>query len=106
MTTAEAIREASKKVRVHHYGPNQWKVMHWSARHNAWWDGDITNRPTAMMAAFENRIKIALELLGNDADDASTSAYMYLNNSYPCDWRQCVRDEVKADALARSQVAA
>jgi hypothetical protein len=100
MTAAEAIKEASRLVQIDHYGANQWRVRHWSLHHRAWWEGNITNRPTAMMSAHESRIQIALELLG--IEDAAALANSASHNAYPKDWRQCVRDEIKADALARS----
>ena len=45
-------------------------------------------------------VAIALELMGNSPYDARASAHAHEYNSYPCDWRQCVRAEAKADKLA------
>lgn len=97
MTTAEAIRKAKQLVQLNHYGRHQYRVRHYSHRYQAWWAGDITNRETALRTLYSNRIKMALVLL--QIEDPDAIAFSCLN-AYPKDWRQCVRDEVKADKLA------
>jgi hypothetical protein len=101
MTTAEALRIAAKRVRIHHFAEHQYQVDHWSTQHNAWWQGQMVRREAALHAAWEAKVCAALELLG--IDDAGALAASAAFNAYPKDWRQAVRDELKADRLVEAQ---
>jgi hypothetical protein len=103
MTTAEAIRKANQLVIIDNYGNGQYRVRHYSHKHQAWWEGNITNRETALRELHTERVQMALELL--EIEDAGALANSCTYNAYPKDWRQCVRDEIKADNLAESQTA-
>lgn len=102
MIISEAIKLALRHTQLDHYGPHQYRVRHYDESMRAWREGDITTRERALHHLHENRIAIALEALGFSRDDAGALANSATHNAYPRDWRQCVRDEIKADQLAQS----
>lgn len=101
----EAIRLAARFTRLDHYNRQQYRVCHYDENMRAWWEGNITTRENALRELHSVRIMIALEVLGFSRDDAGALAHSATYNAYPKDWRACVRDEVKADKLAKSNVA-
>jgi hypothetical protein len=102
MTVSEAIRLASRFTQLDHYDRQQYRVRWYDESRRAWWEGNITTRERALHELHEARISIALEALGFSKDDAGALANSATHNAYPKDWRACVRDELKADKLARS----
>ncbi len=79
MTTAEAIQKTAAQYKMNGYYRSNPQRLH------------------------RDRILHALFLLGFSWADAGALSASATQNAYPKDWRQCVRDEVKADKLAESQ---
>jgi hypothetical protein len=102
MTVSEAIKLAARYTQLDHYGRQEYRVRHYDGTMRAWWEGTITSRERALHELHEIRIRTALLALGFSRDDAGALANSATYNSYPRDWRQCVRDEVKADRLVQS----
>jgi hypothetical protein len=89
MNTREAISTAARRVSIVQQGRDY--VLHtWSERYRSTWVSHSMNRPSAMAAAYEAKVRTALELLG--VEDAGEIANMTCCDGGPRpDWRKVVR---------------
>src|SRR6185437_11222321 len=72
MTITEAIKTARQRVTIISYGLGQFQVHTYLPERNATWMGNMTNHAMAIATARENKIRIALELMG--VEDAGMEA--------------------------------
>jgi signal recognition particle subunit SEC65 len=103
--TQHVIDTVNRYTQLDHYGPHQFLFRHYDLSVRAWREGQITNRERALHEQHQTRIRMALEMLGFEPNDAGALANSATYNAYPKDWRQCVRDELKAEKLAQSNAA-
>jgi len=101
--TQHVIDTVTRYTQLDHYGPHQFLFRYYDTTVRAWRDGQITSRERALHDQHETRIRLALAMLGFEDDEAGALANSATYNAYPKDWRQCVRDELRADRLAASQ---
>ena len=92
-------------TQVYHHAPHQYQFRYYDTEVRAWRESQITNREAALRDQFETRVRLALERLGFEPDHAGMLANSAACNVYPMDWRQCVRAELDADALAKRNAA-
>jgi hypothetical protein len=89
MKATNAIKVAATRVRVHHVGKNQYRVDHYDPHDELWSKGNIMNRETALLLAWQLKACAAFELLGIDEPLRQACDL----SEYPRqDWRQKVRD--------------
>ena len=93
LSPQKAIDIARSRVSIVSNGARQWTVHTWSPKHNATWMSHSMPIEAAKLAAYEDRVRIALELL--EIEDAGALANMAAHDGmsgYRLDWRKVVRD--------------
>ena len=99
------INSVKRRTQLDHYAPHQFRLRYYDTSVRAWREGNIITREAALRGQFEARVGMALKMLGFDPIHADMIANSASYNVYPMDWRQCVREELKADALAQRNAA-
>jgi hypothetical protein len=94
MTITQALHIAQGRVSIVSQGRDY--VLHtWSPTHNATWTSHAMTRPAAQAAAYETKIRIALELL--EVEDAGAIANVavdrIMGDPTRPDWRKVARAE-------------
>lgn len=99
MTRTQALATARSRVSMEPLG-NQWTVYTWSPKHNATWTSPGMDYWHARNAVWENRVCVALELLG--IENAGERAYRAAHDADYRDiggWQKAVRLIANTHAL-------
>lgn len=93
MTISRAIRIAQGRVSIVPQG-HQYVVRTWSPKHDATWQSDLMDRDRAHAYAWEQRVHLALDLVGcEDAQAlAASAAEKAAGDPKRPDWRSIARD--------------
>jgi hypothetical protein len=90
MNTKQAIATAQEQVRLVRLG-DQWTVHRWSPKMNATWVSHPMEHSAAQIQAWEDKVRIALDLLGVDDPGAEANIAAYDAGHSGEDWRTAVR---------------
>jgi hypothetical protein len=88
MTVNEAIRLSRKRVSICSFGRGQHVVHCWSPQHNATWVSQPMDWHRASATAREDRIRVALSLLGVEDSNGEANFLAY----EPGSWDVLVKD--------------
>ena len=89
-TFTEAIKRARNRVNMHRFG-RQWKVYHWSEKHQATWESNTYDFYQAQAYQWEQRVAEALYCLGVEDAYAIANVEAYNTQGDRPDWRATVR---------------
>jgi hypothetical protein len=93
MTPSQAIKIAASRVYIVQQGRGEYVLHTWSTDHQAWWVSHPRDRSSVFAAAWEAKVREALELLGWDRIEAGAEANVALDGCSVGreDWRTAVR---------------
>jgi hypothetical protein len=93
MTPSQAIKRAAARVRIIPQGRGEYVLHTWSAERCAWWVSHSMDRSRVFAAAWEAKLREALELLGWDRIEAGAEASAEVQGAGIGreDWRVVVR---------------
>ena len=97
MKISQAINQAKSRVFMSPFG-DQYEVVSWSERYDAWSHSHLRNYWQARAAVREGRIAEALHLLG--IEDASGEAYLLSQDHNGEPWGDIVRRRVAREGRA------